>query len=102
MGFLPSAGLNIESDLLPNQNKIQNDIKINNTEVTTETEEVTKTDWTLDPETYQTSHSLYSSSSSTQSIAGEDTNDNIIEVENEEIMDHETEVSQVAQDNSAI
>ena len=100
--FLSSAGLNIESDLLLNQTRIQDDIKINNTEVTTEIEEATKTDWTLDPETYQTSHSSYSSSSSIQSIAGEDTNDNIIEVENEETMDQETEVSQVAQNNSAI
>ena len=105
--FLSSAGLNIESDLLLNQTRIQDDIKINNTEVTAETEEAAKTDWTLDPETYQTSHSSYSSSSSIQSIAGEDTNDNIIEehdyyLEEEEAMDQETEVSRVAEDNSAI
>ena len=42
--FLPNAGLNIESDLLLNQTRIQDDIKINNTEVTTEIEEATKTD----------------------------------------------------------
>jgi RNA recognition motif-containing protein len=104
--FLPNAGLNIESDLLLNQTRIQDDIKISNTEVTTEAEEAAKTDWTHDPDTYQTSHSSYSSSSSIQSIAGEDTNEVIEEhdyyLEVEETMDQETEISQPIEDNSAI
>ena len=106
--FLHSAGLNIESDLLLNQSRIQDDIKINTTEVTNETAEAEEIDWTVDPDTYQASYSSYSSSSSVQSITGEDANEKLIiekhdyYLEDQEAMDQETEISQMVEDTSAI
>ena len=68
--FLSSTGMNIESDLLLNQTRIQDDIKLTGMEVTTETHEEANPNWTLDPNIYQKSYSSYSSTTSIQSLPG--------------------------------
>ena len=110
--------MDIESDLLLNQTRIRDDIKLSSIEVTTETREETKHDWTLNQDNYQKSYSSYSSTTSIQSLPGEDATENTIEehdyyLDDEEVMDHETEVSnaivnnpqnhldKITQDNSA-
>ena len=102
--FLSSTGMDIESDLLLNQTRIRDDIKLSSIEVTTETHEETKHDWTLNQDNYQKSYSSYSSTTSIQSLPGEDATENTIEehdyyLDDEEVMDHEIEVSNVITNN---
>ena len=104
--FLSSAGVNIESDLLLNQTRIQDDIDLNKTEIETGTQKTIKPDWSVDSDNYQKLNSSYSSSTSTQSIPGEESNEIIEEhdyyLDNDEAIEQETEVSHIAKDNSAI
>ena len=104
--FLSNAGMNIESDLLLNQTRIQEDIKLNNIEANSETIKIDDHDWSLDQGSYQKTYSSCSSSTSIQSTQGDDTNEHIIEEHDyynadEEAMDHETEVSHILEDKSA-
>ena len=104
--FLSSAGVNIESDLLLNQTRIRDDIALNNTEAETESQKAIRSAWSVNSDTYQKSDSSYSSSTSIQSIPGEEANEIIEEHDyylvNDEILNHETEVNHIIKDNSAV
>ena len=104
--FLSSTGMDIESDLLLNQTRIQDDINLNGMKVTTETKEEVNPNWTLNPDIYQKSYSSYSSTNSIQSLPGQDVIDTTIEehdyyLDNEEAMDHESNSINVIEDNAA-
>ena len=104
--FLSSAGVNIESDLLLNQTRIQEDIELNKTEVNMEAQETSKPYWSMDSDIYQKSDSSYSSTTSIQSIPGEETNEIIKEhdlyLDNDETINHEIEVSHIKKVKNAI